>query len=212
MGAGGYSGIDTSGLRGPAVQYGPDYGMPNLQAAGAGDATFEFWFLAPTQSVPGSNTNIQLFELLVQPALGTSGAAGLGGGVFMMGGVSYLSAGGMTWYTQEAWSGSVTSITNLAENVLHHVVLILSGGDITFWIDGVDYGVITGMPLPSQLVGARSDWRPTPTETTRTTPTSRWPTPPSIPTTCSPAGSPITTRPASTGSPETPRSSARGAT
>ena len=154
MGATGYTGFDTSGLRGPGVQYGPDYGLPLLQDSGAGDASFEMWFLPPSQTAPGTTQNVQLFELLVPPYLASDGAGGLGGGVFVMGGVSYRTDGTMVWYTQEAWSGLITAVTsNLAQGTLHHVLITMNSGSLNFWLDGVDYGAIGGMPLPNQLAG-----------------------------------------------------------
>lgn len=152
MGASGFSGLDLSGFRGPGAQYGPDPGMPKLISSGGGDATFEFWFFPPTQTAPGTTQNVQLFELLIPPYLGSNGASDLGGGVFIMGGISYRSDGTMAWYTQESWSSSVTAIVNLAENVLHHFVLIMSNGVLTFWLDGVNFGTVGGMPQPVQLI------------------------------------------------------------
>lgn len=152
MGCSSFSGLDLSGIRGPGVQYGPDSGLPNLQASGAGDATLEFWFLPPTQTAPGVTQNVQLYELLVQPYLGSNGVAGLGGGVFTMGGISYRSDGTMAWYTQEAWNASTTAIFNLTEGQLHHVVSILSNGFLTVWLDGVNHGIVGSMPMPNQIV------------------------------------------------------------
>ena len=152
MGTGSFSGFDASGLRGPGVQYGPDYGLPLLLPGGVGDCALEFWFLPPTQTAPGSTQNIQLFEMLTQPYLAMDGGFNLGGGVFIMGGISYRSDGTMAWYTQEAWSNTTTAITNLAENQLHHIVINISNGGLEFWLDGIDKGNVGGMPYPNQVV------------------------------------------------------------
>jgi len=153
MGCGTFSGLDLTGVRGPGCQYGPDFGLPLLNTGGAGDMALEFWFLPPSVAAPGSTQNVQLFELLTQPFLASNGAAALGGGVFIMGGISYRTDGTMAWYTQESWSGTVTAITNLAENVLHHIVLNISNGGIEFWLDGVDKGNVGGLaPTPIQVV------------------------------------------------------------
>jgi len=153
MGCGNFSGLDTSGVRGPGCQYGPDYGLPQLATGGAADVTLEFWFLPAAIAAPGVTHNVQLFELLVQPWLGMNGGFNLGGGVFIMGGVSYRTDGTMAWYTEEAWNGVVTAITDLTQGTLHHIALVIANSNLEFWLDGTDYGGIGSMaPLPEQIV------------------------------------------------------------
>lgn len=170
MGTSSLAALDTtSHNRGPGVQYGPDYNIPDISFGALQVTTWtdEFWFQTTAPgSAPGANVFVQLFQVIGKPSLANSGGSGnLGAGVWAVGGVCFPS--GVTAYVQP-WvqmfnQASPTLLSpQLGHGAGHYLSLTQEGGGIFLAADGTRrltvLGSTTAATFPIGLVWGECSW------------------------------------------------------
>jgi hypothetical protein len=154
MGCTGYSTFDMSGQRGPGAQYGPDYGLPQI-GPGTG-CTFEMWFtVQPIADEAGTISIMQLFQLLGQPNIASTQPNTISPGFILAAGMYFpATSGNPVTFIEATQNGVITVGTTPATlGDLVHMVIVITSGQVSFYVNGVFQNTISGTAAAGPIVG-----------------------------------------------------------